>query len=175
MKNLLLNLNQYQLYIIYILIIINKIIEFPIILITHNIYTIIYIYNKKKNKFKNILLLNIVILICLLIKKIIKNYFFIERPYNEIIKNNNIINKIPYWLIKYWNKKKDSSFPSGHSIYSSFWILYFLKYKKKWYIKINIIILIIITISRIILYVHRIQDIMFSILISFTMKKLFKI
>ncbi len=175
MKNILLNLNYYQWYIIYILFIINKIIEFPIILITHNLYTIIYIYITKKKKIRNIILLNIIPLIGLLIKKIIKNYFFIERPYNNIINNNNIINKIPLWLIKYWNEKKDSSFPSGHSIYSSFWILLFWKYKKKIYIKINIIILIIIMISRIILYVHRIQDILFSILITFIVKKIFKI
>ncbi len=179
MKKILIYLNKYYWNIIYIIYLINKFVEFPLILITYNILLFIYIkIIKKKNITKNILLLTIILIISLLIKKIIKKIIFINRPYinilNNIKKYKNIKKyyNIPIWLIKHWKKKKDSSFPSGHTIFCNFWIIIFKK-KKKWYIYIIKKIFIIIIISRLLLYLHRIEDIIFSIIINIIINKIF--
>ncbi len=181
MKKILIFLNKNYWNIIYILYIINKLIEFPLVLITHIIFIYIYINNIKiKNKFKIILLLILIPLLSLLIKKIIKKIIFIERPYLNIlnnIKKNKIKKKyykIPIWLKKNWKNKKDSSFPSGHTIFSNFWIILFKK-KKKIYINIINNILKIIIISRILLYLHRLEDIIFSLIINYIIKNIISI
>ncbi len=156
--------------ILYYIYIINKLIEFPIIFITHIILLLIYINNKKKNKIKYLIILTTIPIILLIIKKIIKNIIFIKRPYNLLIKKKNI--NIPNWLINYWKNKNDSSFPSGHTIYSIFWILNFYK-KKTIYKYIIIFIFTLIIISRILLYLHNIQDIIFSIIINILFKYIY--
>ncbi len=172
MKKILKFLNKIYLKIIYILYIINKIIEFPLVIITHIIFIYIYIKNKK-NKIKKIISLIIIPLISLLIKKIIKKIIFIKRPYINIlnkIKKKKI--KIPLWLKNNWKNKKDSSFPSGHTIFCNFWIILF-KNKKKWYLNIINNILKIIIISRLLLYLHKLQDIIFSLILNFFINKIF--
>ncbi len=166
-----LNVNYWN--ILYILLIINKLIEFPLILLIHCIFIYIYLkINKKKNILKIILILTILPLLSLTIKKIIKNNLFIYRPYNNILKKKKINKYIPLWIKKYWKKKKDSSFPSGHTIYANFWIIIYKKKKNIWFIKYIIIILKLIIISRILLYLHRITDIIFSILINVIIKNI---
>ncbi len=174
MKKILIFLNKTYFNIIYILYIINKIIEFPLVIITHIIFIYIYIKNKKnKIKKKKILSLIIIPLISLLIKNIIKKTIFIKRPYINIlnkIKKKKI--KIPFWLRNNWKNRKDSSFPSGHTIFCSFWIILF-KNKKKWYLNIINNILKIIIISRLLLYLHKLQDIIFSLILNFFINKIF--
>lgn len=177
MKNILIYINKNYWNVIYILYLTNKIIEFPIIIITHIILLYIYIKNiKSNNKFKIILLFNLILLISLIIKEIIKKIIFIKRPYIYIIhkiKNNKIKKKyykIPLWLKKNWKNKKNSSFPSGHTIFSIFWIKLYKK-KNIWYIYIIKNIFKIIIVSRILLYLHTIEDIIFSIILNIIIKK----
>ncbi len=148
---------------------INKFIEFPLIFITYILLNIYIFFNtKKKKNINTLILLTIIQILSLITKYYIKKIFFIKRPYkiikNIMIKKNNIT--IPYWLINNWKKKNDSSFPSGHTIFSSFWIIFFLKQNKYIHNKIIIYILKIIIISRILFYLHRIEDIIISILIN---------
>ncbi len=178
MEKILIFLNKNYWNIIYILYIINKLIEFPLIITTYIIFIYIYIKNKKiKNKFKKILLLIIISLLSLIIKKIIKKIIFIKRPYFNIlnnIKKNKIKKKyykIPIWLKNNWKNKKDSSFPSGHTVFSIFWITSFKKKKIKYINFINNILKIII-LSRLLLYLHRLEDIIFSLVINYIIKNI---
>ncbi len=159
-------INKNKLYwnIIYIFFLINKLIEFPWIIITYII--LIYIY-KKIYKVKNIIYLIIISIsilsISLIIKEIIKKNIYIPRPYINIQKINN--KNIPKWIINQWKQKNNSSLPSGHTIFTSYWINIFWKNKKK----INyliILILIIITLSRIFLWLHRSNELIFSFIIN---------
>ncbi len=163
------NLYWITMYLIYL---INKFIEYPYIFITHLIliYLYIKIYNKKKKK---IIKLITIPLILIIFKKIIKNILFINRPYKKILNYEKILIYIPIWLIKYWNNKIDSSFPSGHTIYSFFWILNFKNKIYKWYIKLILILLLIIITSRMLLFLHNIEDIIFSILVNIIFKKIY--
>ncbi len=177
MEYILIYINKSYWNIMYILYLINKIIEFPIIIITYIILFYIYIKNiKKSNKFKIILLINLTLLISLIIKEIIKKIIFIKRPYIYLIykiKKDKTVKKyykIPLWLKKNWISKKNSSFPSGHTIFSIFWIKLYKK-KKIWYINIIKNIFKLIIISRILLYLHTIEDIIFSIILNTIIKK----
>ncbi len=153
--------------ILYIFYLINKIIEFPWIIITYIILICIYkkIYNKKKIIYIIIISCNILI-ISLISKKIIKKSIFISRPYFNYIKKNYNQKIIPKWIINQWKKKKNSSFPSGHTLFTSYWIITFWKKEKKKINKIIIIILIIITLSRLFLILHRSYELIFSFIIN---------
>ncbi len=158
------NKNIFIWKILYISFLINKIIELPIIIITHII--LIYIYIKIYN-IKNIIILSCIILsISLITKKIIKKNLFILRPYNIYIEKNNNKKYIPKWIINQWKKKNNSSFPSGHTLFTSYWIITFWKKKKKKINKIIILILILLTLNRIILFLHRSYEIIFSFIIN---------
>ncbi len=151
--------------ILYIFFLINKLIEFPLIIVTYII--LIYIYKKINNidDIKSIILLSTsILLISLVIKEIIKKAIFIPRPYIYIQKHINQ-NNIPQWIIHQWEKKNNSSFPSGHTIFTSYWIILFWKNKKKIHY-IVIFILMILTLSRICLWLHRSNELIFSFIIN---------
>ncbi len=156
--NILKNLN--------ILVFLNKIIEFPWIIITY--LTLIYIYKKIYNV-KNILYIICIscsiLFISLLTKEIIKKYIFISRPYVNIKKKYDIKN-IPKWIIYQWKKKTNSSFPSGHTLFTSYWIITFWKKKMKKINIIIIIILLILTLNRLIFLLHRSYELIFSFIIN---------
>ncbi len=169
------NTNIFFFKILYIFFYINKLIEFPLIFITYIIIICIYIrsYNIK-NIIYIIFISASILLISLTIKKIIKNNIFIKRPYNfffikkKIYKNN--INKkkiyIPKWLIKQWKEKKNSSFPSGHTLFTSYWIIKLWKKKRKTINNIIIFFLIILTLNRIWLLLHRSNELIFSFILN---------
>ncbi len=173
MKNIiiinLLKIYWKNMYLIYL---INNLIKYPYIIILHFFFIYIYIKQKKKIKYYKIINFILIPLLLIIFKKIIKNIFYINRPYKYIIIKKNMLIKYPKWLINFWKKKNDSSFPSGHTMFSFFWIMIFFKKKKILYIKIIIILLILIIISRILLYFHNIEDILFSILINLLFKKI---
>ncbi len=151
--------------ILYVFFLINKLIEFPLIIITY--IMLIYIY-KKINNIKNIksviLLSTSILLISLIIKEIIKKIIFIPRPYIYILNQTNRYN-IPQWIINQWEKKNNSSFPSGHTIFTSYWIILFWKNKNKIHY-IIILLLMILTLSRICLWLHRSNELIFSFIIN---------
>ncbi len=183
-------------HILHNLFMINQLIEYPLIIITHIVF-ILYIIDKKKNKIKNLLFLISVPLILLSIKHIIKKNIFILRPYNFLYSNQkNIIffntNKtlthysfnnlhVPIWLKKCWKEKNDSSFPSGHAILMFFWLTIIIKQKNTNYIFYitSICLCMLIIINRIIFYLHQSRDILTSYLINkiiiYIIKKYFKI
>ncbi len=162
------NINIIYWKILYIFFLINKIIEYPYIIITYII--LIYIY-KKIHNISNIiyiiLISSSILLLSLITKEIIKKIIYIPRPYKTISKKIKINQKnIPKWIINQWKIKKSSSLPSGHTIFTSYWIILFWKKKKK----INyliILILIILTSSRIFLLLHRSQEIILSFIINY--------
>ncbi len=162
----------------------NKIIEIPYIIFTHIILLIIYINKKKNNKniFLTIIKIHITILVSIITTLLIKKYMKILRPYNGLLyiihKKNNFFKKkiylskiikiIPIWLLKNWIKKKNYSFPSGHTIFSSYWIILLSKKNIKYNLILKYIkyLLILNIFSRIIFFLHRTEDIIFSILIN---------
>ncbi len=152
--------------ILYIFFIINKLIEYPYIIITHII--LIYIYKKIYNisNIKNIVFMSCsILLLSLITKEIIKKNIYISRPYKSINIKKQINKKnIPKWIMDQWKYKNSSSFPSGHTIFTSYWIMLFWKKKKK--NSIIILLLTVLTSTRIFLLLHRSQEIIFSFIIN---------
>ncbi len=145
---------------------VNKLIKIPLILVIH-IFLIIYlIYISKEKKYIILIITTIVPFMLITTKKYIKKYTYIKRPYTYInFKTNKIFkNYIPIWLKKKWKNKTDSSFPSGHTMFAYFWIKVLSKKKKN--NKIIIYLFKIIILSRILFYLHRIEDVIFSIILN---------
>ncbi len=173
------NENNYKWKILYFLYKLNFITDFPVIFITHLLLTFFYIKKLKKKLNKKIFLIFLILpIIFFLIKYFLKNIFSIPRPYHQyLLQNHYKIINLPHWIINYWKKNDNYSFPSGHTIFISYW--FFLLKKKLIKTKLlNIIfnfLFFLIIISRILLYLHKSEDIIFSILINYFILKLLNI
>ncbi|MDP4040453.1 phosphatase PAP2 family protein [Mycoplasma mycoides] len=114
--------------------------------------------------YKSIIVL-ITIIGLLILVNILKLTFNRPRPTNlELYRN--------WWNIK-WTSWKHNSFPSGHTYSATtllFALLLFNKINKKTYLWISFtwLIIIIVAMSRIVLNKHFLTDVVFSMLLSFT-------
>ncbi|WFQ90388.1 phosphatase PAP2 family protein [Mycoplasma feriruminatoris] len=107
----------------------------------------------------------ITIISVLILVNILKLVFNRPRPINLAIYRN-------WWEVK-WFSWEHNSFPSGHTYSAStllFILLLFNKTDKKFYLQMSFywLVIIIVAMSRIVLNKHFLTDVVFSMLLSFT-------